>query len=314
MTFRARSSAPRVAATVVGAFAAIIGLNAFFAGRATRRHPPKGQFVEVDGVTIHYVVIGDGPALVLLHGNGSMGADFLSSDLVTMLATSHRVFVFDRPGYGHSSVGLKWWTAGRQARILDAALNRLGVSGEIIIGHSWGTLVALVLGRIRPCKGLALLSGYYFASLRLDALAGALLAMPGLGDIGRWTLGPMVGWLMSAPSLKFLFAPSRVPARFQARFPLALSLRPKSLKSSGVESLLMMPTAFRLSSGYSQTKVRTIIIAGAKDRMVSPTQSHRLSAALPNASLRILADAGHMLHQTHATDVLSAVNDLAASD
>jgi pimeloyl-ACP methyl ester carboxylesterase len=312
MTFGTRSSVTRTAAAIVGATVVAIGLNAFFVARANRRYPPKGQFVDVDGVALHYVVMGDGPALVFLHGNGSMSADFLSSDLVTMLATTHQVFIFDRPGYGHSEGGFRWWTAGRQARILDRALTSLGISGEIIMGHSWGTLVALALNQIRPCKGLALLSGYYFASPRLDVLAGALPATPGLGDLWRWTLGPMVGWFLSGPGLKYVFSPSRIPARFEARFPLALSLRPKSLKSSGVESVLMVPTAFQLSSHYPQITTRTVIIAGAKDRIVAPAQSQRFSETLPNAVLRIVPDAGHMLHQTHATDILSAMKDLAA--
>jgi pimeloyl-ACP methyl ester carboxylesterase len=296
--------------TIAGTLLTLVGLNAYFSARATRRHPPKGAFIEVRGTNIHYFVMGDGPPLVILHGNGSMAADFLASDLVTILATSHKVFVFDRPGYGHSDGGIKWWTASRQARLLDGALNRLGVSGEIIVGHSWGTLVALALSQLRSCKGLVLLSGYYFASPRLDVLAGAISALPGVGDAWRWTFGPVAGWLFSVPALKYVFSPSAIPARFKARFPLALSLRPKALKSSGVESLLMLPTAYVLSKAYTPSNLPIAIVAGQDDKIVSPTQAERLSKTLPNSTLLLVAGAGHMLHQTHATEVLSAVKGL----
>lgn len=312
MTVAAKQPALRGALVAIGVVAAIAYANSVLAARASRRNPPKGEFVDVDGVKIHYVVMGDGPPVVILHGNGSMAADFLASDLVTMLATSHKVFVFDRPGYGHSDVGLKWWTAARQARCLDGALNRLGVSEEIIMGHSWGTLVALALGQIRACKGLVLLSGYYFASPRLDVFAGAFPATPGPGDLWRWTFGPLVGWLFSVPVFRHLFSPSRVPSRFKARFPLALSLRPKSLKSSAVETLLMVPTAYQLSRSYSHLKVPTVIVAGEKDHIVSSAQAERLCKTLQNAFLVKLSDAGHMLHQTHSTDVLKALKGLEA--
>ena len=70
--------------------------------RAEREHPPAGRFVEVDGVRLHYVERGEGAPLVLLHGLGTMGLDFLLSDLVELAARKYRVIVFDRPGYGHS--------------------------------------------------------------------------------------------------------------------------------------------------------------------------------------------------------------------
>jgi len=42
---------------------------------AENDNPPAGQFLEVNGVRLHYVERGSGPPLVLLHGNGSMIQD-----------------------------------------------------------------------------------------------------------------------------------------------------------------------------------------------------------------------------------------------
>lgn len=292
------------------ALAGIVCLNGYLSRRATRLNPPKGQFVEVDGVSIHYVAMGDGPPLIILHGNGSMAEDFLSSDLVTMLAASHKVFIFDRPGYGHTEGGMRWWTAARQARLVDKVLTRLGISDEIVIAHSWGTLVALALSDTRSLKGMVLLSGYYFPSVRLDALVGGLPAMPGLGDLWRWTLGPVMAWLVHEPALKLVFSPSMVPKKFRDGLPLGLALRPKSLRSSAVEAIMMVPTAYELSKTYSDIRIPTSIVAGEEDKMVSPVQAERLCKVLPNASLLKLRDAGHMLHHTHASDVLSALSTL----
>ena len=64
---------------VSGALAASAVANYVLAKRAERANPPEGRFVEVDGVSLHYVERGTGDPLVLLHGNGSMIQDFETS-------------------------------------------------------------------------------------------------------------------------------------------------------------------------------------------------------------------------------------------
>src|SRR5690349_3704780 len=96
---------PYAAAAVAGVAALAVAAlaNRQQAKRAERRNPPQGKFLEVDGVRLHYVERGEGTPFVLLHGNGSMIQDFASSGLVDQAAETHRVIVFDRPGYGHSA-------------------------------------------------------------------------------------------------------------------------------------------------------------------------------------------------------------------
>src|SRR5512147_2837510 len=60
------------------------------ARRAERRHPPIGDFVEVDGVRLHYLEAGEGPPVVLLHGNSSL-LDDVRLGIFDELAKRHRV-------------------------------------------------------------------------------------------------------------------------------------------------------------------------------------------------------------------------------
>ena len=46
------------------------------ARRAERDNPPQGEFIDIDGVDLHYIERGDGPPVVLLHGNALTQADF----------------------------------------------------------------------------------------------------------------------------------------------------------------------------------------------------------------------------------------------
>jgi pimeloyl-ACP methyl ester carboxylesterase len=60
--------------------AAILGTTALVNTRrarlAERNNPPAGQFLDIEGVHLHYLERGKGPPVVLLHGNGAMAQGF----------------------------------------------------------------------------------------------------------------------------------------------------------------------------------------------------------------------------------------------
>src|SRR5829696_2313979 len=141
---------------------------------------PPGRFVVVDGVRVHYIVKGKGRPVVLIHGNGTMAEDFVICGLVDQLAKNYRVIAIDRPGFGQTERPRhRVWTAWAQAHLLHRVLERLNVERPVIVGHSWGTLVALTLAvsRWRDIRGLVLLSGYYYPTPRADVALSAPLAI-----------------------------------------------------------------------------------------------------------------------------------------
>ena len=80
--------------------------------------------------------------------------DFESSGLITSAAKNHRVIVFDRPGFGHSDRPRNVvWTPAAQAELINSALQQSGVTHAIVLGHSWGTSVAVALALIYPSFG-----------------------------------------------------------------------------------------------------------------------------------------------------------------
>ncbi len=100
----------------------------------------------------------------------------MASGLIDRLAQHHRVVAFDRPGFGYSERPRdRLWTAAAQAELLNKAIGQLGLERPIVIGHSWGTLVALELAlrANAAVQKLILVSGYYFPTARLDAALAA---------------------------------------------------------------------------------------------------------------------------------------------
>lgn len=205
----------------------IILANVGFSKLAEWRNPPIGKFLECEGVVLHYIDRGDpaAPCVVLLHGNGSMIQDFTISGLVDLLARSNRVVCFDRPGFGYSQrPRLRIWTAAAQAALLMNALNQLGVRDPVVLGHSWGALVAIALGvrKDYPIRGLVLASGYYFPTGRLDVWLMSGPAVPILGDLVSYTVAPIISWAILPGALRKIFAPRSVPQTFKNEFPASL--------------------------------------------------------------------------------------------
>src|SRR5512145_267257 len=181
-------------------------------------HAPIGQFIEVDGVRLHYVVRGEGEPLVLLHGNGSNVLDLECSGLLDRAAERYQVIAFDRPGHGYSSrPRTTVWTPEAQARLLHKALQQLGVRRPIVAGHSLGTQVALAMALQFPedVRALALMSGFYYPSIRMDAVLGSAPAIPIIGDLLRYTISPWLGRLLWKPMARLLFAPSQITDTFR---------------------------------------------------------------------------------------------------
>ena len=167
-------------AAVAGAAATALWVHAK-ARRAEHDNPPAGKFIYIDGVRLHYVVRGEGSPVLLLHGNTVTHADFQASGLIDRLARHHRVIAFDRPGFGHSSRPRdRLWTPSAQAALLRRALAGLGIHRPQVVGHSMGTMVALAMAMDYPAdvSALVLVGGYYYPTVRIDALLTAPVALP----------------------------------------------------------------------------------------------------------------------------------------
>src|SRR3984893_2966839 len=307
---------PYLAATAVtiGALALSALANRYLAQKAMRDNPPLGWFLDINGVRLHYVERGAGEPLVLLHGNGSLIQDFESSGLIEWGAKNYRVIVFDRPGFGHSDRPRDViWTPVAQAELINKALQRLGVSHALVLGHSWGASVAIALALKHPelVRGLVLASGYYYPTARGDVVALSSPVVPLAGDVISHTLSPIVSRVMWPLLMAKIFGPQSVPKKFDG-FPKELAVRPSQIRASAAESALMIPDAFTFQDQYTALKMPVSIVAGEDDRLVDiDEQSSRLHADVVQSTFHRIPGTGHMVHQTATGSVMSAINEVA---
>lgn len=285
--------------------------NAINAKRAENENPPLGSFLDVDGVRLHYIEKGSGPLIVLLHGNATMIEDWLASGVFDTLAKSNRVIAFDRPGFGHSDRRRTTiWTPAAQARLIASALAQRGESGATVVGHSFGTLVAAELGLTCPelVRSLVLIGGYYYPSVRPDAVIAFPPAIPVIGDPIRYTVSPLLGAAMKQGMEKQIFSPAPVSTGWKKRFPFEMTLRPSQIRASAAEAALMVPASASLAERLGASSLPITLIAGEGDKVVSTAgQSDRLADAVLRSELIVVEGAGHMVHHTASKRVADAI-------
>lgn len=296
------------------ALAAAAAWNTARAFRAEREHPPLGRFVEIDGVRLHFLERGSGPPVVLLHGNIVSAEDFIWSGLLDLLSERHRVIAFDRPGFGHSERPQgTLWTASEQAHLLAGAFAALGIERPVVLGHSWGVLVALSLALEEPqtVGGLVLLSGYYRPTARLDAPLPALAAVPVLGDLLRYTVSPLVSDATLTSTLQGMFWPMPIPERVRIEFPYGFPARPWQIRAEGQDAATMVPAAADLQRRYADLMQHVTIIAGTDDKVVDHEhQSMWFNGVVHGSALRLVRGAGHMVHHAAPDEVAETVTAL----
>src|SRR3954451_22267084 len=283
--------------------------NVVFSKLAEWKNPPIGKFLRCDGMLLHYIDRGDpaAPCVVLFHGNGSMIQDFIISGLVDRLARDNRVV----PGFGYSQrPRFRIWTATAQAALFVKAFNQLGVRNPVVLGHSWGALVAIAIGLRNdyPIRGLVLASGYYFPNWRWDVWIMSGPAIPLLGDLLRYTVASIISWAILPSAFRKLFAPRPVPANFKNAFPASLTLRPKQLRAAAEESALLLPTAAQFQSRYRNIRCPVCIFHGTGDQVIEPEQAQRLHQVLSSSDLYLVEDAGHMVNYADVSALTNAAS------
>ncbi len=288
--------------------------------RADAAYPPNGQFVDVEGVRIHAHVAGDGPDLVLLHGAFGSSRDF-TYDLVGRLKDRYRVIAFDRPGMGFSDhvapkfagpFAARAETPAEQSAVLAKAARMLGAERPLVLGHSFGGIVALSWALDHDPAGLVLLAG---------------VAMPWPGDLGwlyRWN-GTRVGSALLSPllsawtpddylksSFASAFKPQPEPPGYSDHTGVYSPMRLKAFRATVRQVNHLRPQVVEMSKRYDTLTLPIEILHGDADTSVPLTvHSKPFSAQVASADLTVLEGVGHMPHHADPEAAIATVDRVA---
>lgn len=275
-----------------------------------RRYPPIGDRIEIDGSRLHYVVAGEGPPILLLHGASSNLRDFQAS-LLPELARTHRVIAFDRPGHGYSDrLPGEWADPARVIDVLLRACEQLGLERPLVVGHSWaGSLVmsALVHQPERVAGGVLLggVAGHWAGSVGWTYDIGGL---PLLGRLFAWTLVYPVGRGRLDAAAVDVFAPDPVPAGYVDDIAIPLALRPRPFLHNVEDMRRLNEYMQTLSPRYDEIRLPLLFIHGDADTLV-PWWNHgrRVLPVVPQAEVLLIPGGGHAPQHAHTMAVAAAI-------
>jgi pimeloyl-ACP methyl ester carboxylesterase len=298
----------------------VIGAVITFVGTVLieRAHPPHGRFIDIGGLRQHMVETGpNGPAqqppIVLIHGAGC-NLDDMRLALADRLA-GRRVILIDRPGHGWSERrGRQGSSPQYQAAMMGQVLDRLGIDRAVVVGHSWGGVLALRLALDQPQRvaGLVLLAPPLYPLMRGATWFYDIMATPYLGWLVAHTMLLPVGVLFIGVGFWGAFWPQIPPRHYLKRAGTLLSLRPKTFLASSRDIADLKINLPLQAAHYATLAVPTTLITGDRDLIVAPRQ-HGLAfaRAVPTAKLVVLSGIGHMLHHAAAERVVAEIDGLA---
>ena len=282
-----------------------------------RGHPVRGRLVDVTGATLHVIDIGPrdaaGPPIVMLHG-ASSNLEVMRQPVGERLARKHRVILIDRPGHG-------WSTRARpedstpeiQARMIEEALAKLGVSRAILVVHSWAGALGprIALDYPQAVAGLVMLAPVAYPWPGGVGHYNKIIATPVIGPLLAHTITLPLGLLLAGSGARGVFLPQTMPDGFVRNTATPLLLRPREFIANAHDLVTLKAAVAEQAPRYAEIEAPVTIITGDADKTVSTNiHSRPFAAAAPHVKLIVLPGVGHMVQQAVPDLVIAEVETM----
>ncbi len=285
------------------------------------------RWVTVAGRPVNVIELGEGPAIVFVHGlsgswpnwleqlpafagrggdasqrqvspgfgrNGSSGnGTGASPDF-----GEHRVIAIDLPGFGHSPMPTETITISLYARILDELMGTLGVSAATVVGNSMGGFVSSELAIEFPqrVERLVLVSAAGISTFRhkhVERIEPYLRRVaPMVAAYTGWT-ATRSDWIARRAGLR------NVSLGFVTRHPsrLPAALAAEQIRGAGKPGFMQALRAnidYPIRERLPEIACPTLIVWGDEDRVIPVTDASVFEELIPDSRKVIFEDTGHM--------------------
>ena len=252
----------------------------------------RHRYIEVAGIGTHYVVAGQGPPVVLVHGLGSSAATWQRT--IEPLAERHTVYALDMPGHGDSEKPEVQYSLEAGIAYLADFLDALDVPRAALVGNSMGGLLSLGMALERPERvtRLALVDA---AGLGRElAIALRLASLPVVGELMR--RGSVFGYaraLMREASSEGRITWSVMVDAFRgARIAPEASRAELNALRNGVNFRGVRPD-YILLDRLPELQAPLLIIWGAQDKVFPVAHAYTAAEKHPSAQVEVLDRCGH---------------------
>lgn len=281
-----------------------------FAMRTDYPYPFRPRSLAIDGRSLSYIDAGQGPVIVMLHGNPTWS--FYYRNLASSLAKEYRVIVPDHLGCGLSDKPQDYpYRLENHINNLEQLIAHLGVDKVSLVMHDWGGAIgmgfagrhperiasltvmntaafhsAMIPWRIRLCR-TPLLGPLLVRGLNAFSQAALLMAVskPLPREVARGYVAPYDSWRNRVAVLRFV---QDIP----------LSEKDPSWK-----------TLTAIEAGLDQFKdTPMLILWGGKDFCFTRHFYEQWRKRFPAAESHYFADAGHYVLEDAFDRIVPLVN------
>ena len=317
------SGGTRIRASVA-ALAAVF-LSAALAQQQQLTAPATESRVAVDNTSLYVRVAGRGQPMIVLHGGPDFDTAYLLPEL-DQLTDAYRLIYYDQRGRGKSAEGVRpeEVTLASDLADLDAIRAHFEVDAPVLLGHSWGTVLALEYALRNPSRVSRLIlmnpapvSASQLVLLRKSYVGQLASEMERQREImasdaykagdpetvaARYRIHFRHGLHHAADYDKLM---ARMSAQFRAQGTNGI------LKAWAIESRLYRDTwdlaDYDLLPKLRSLRTPTLVIVGEHDFIPSEIAA-QIASALPRATLATIKDCGHFAYLECGTEVRKAVD------
>lgn len=271
-------------------------------------HSSMEGFVTGAGASIYYKTLGRGVPVLLLHGGpGADHSDFLPA--LQPLAGRHQLILIDERGSGRSERlrNPAGYTLAMMVRDIECVRRHLQLEQWVVLGHSFGGILAQAYAVRHPKRLLGLvLAGTGSSARCIDTDFRNLRKRLPAALRSRLASCERAGIFQENGAYKKRYAAASAQAiapYMYAKTPLRRFKNPPPLGMEVLREMWVRRSDFRIDGnlkGFDFTKalarVRapSLVVIGDRD-LVSTSTAEVSRAALPRATLVVLAECAHMM-------------------
>jgi len=271
---------------------------------------PHEGHIPVGGAELYFREIGKGTPVIVLHGGPDFDTSYLLPDMDSF-SDSFRLIYYDQRGRGRSAAGVKPEDVSIESEMadLDQVREHFHLDKTVLLGHSWGTVLALEYAIRHP--------------ERVSRLVIMNPAPASADDLKQFQKERLEKWPELMEKRKAIAAtpaykeadPAAVVAYYRVHFTPAFARhedyeklitrmqanfirqgKDGILKARAVEDRLVNDTwakpGYDLMPKLKSLKIPTLVIYSDHDMIPAATADH-IAQAIPGAQLITLKDCGH---------------------
>ncbi|KNX36332.1 alpha/beta fold hydrolase [Luteipulveratus halotolerans] len=254
------------------------------------------EVLRTHGVEVAYERVGSGPLVLLVHGSACDSRIWRPQ--LDALADDLTVVAWDQPGAGRSSDPPPGFTLSDYAACLADLVDHLALGPAHVVGHSWGSTLALELYRQAPEQVATL--------VLVDAYAGWKGSLPASEVRARVE---RTRAMLAAPPAENVELPGVFAGEPPAEFAELVRRLAADVRRGPMADQLTAMAEADLGGMLGSIDVPTLLLWGELDARSPLTVARRMEAAIPGARLVTFAGAGHTLNLERPAELNDAVRE-----